>query len=149
MVCATCNSFTRQVTPVWWIYMAHILLCLSIFPKSNHSSPYDDDVVPGIPGHLPVLGICFLCVSVSVYMFVSPYASFPFAGHYNSSCRRQFESLDEVDREVKGRAGQNRPTLFGKDICFWLCLERIIWTPPEGAVTYLVVPAGHHLQLFV
>ena len=72
MVCATCNSFPRQVTPVWWSYMAHIFLCLFIFPKSNHSSPYDDDVVPGIPGHLPVLGICFLCVSVSVYMFVSP-----------------------------------------------------------------------------
>ena len=40
--------------------------------KSNLSSPYDDDVVPGIPGHLPVLGICFLCVSVSVYMFPFP-----------------------------------------------------------------------------
>ena len=38
--------------------------------KSNLSSPYDDAVVPGIQGHLPVLGICFLCVSVFVYMFV-------------------------------------------------------------------------------
>ena len=69
---AACNSFLYwTVTPVWWNYMAHIFLCLFMFPKSNHSSPYDD-VVPGIPGHLPVLGICFLCVSVSVYMFVSP-----------------------------------------------------------------------------
>ena len=39
-------SCTRQVTPVWWSYMAHIFLCLFIFPKSNHSSPYDDDVPP-------------------------------------------------------------------------------------------------------
>ena len=97
--------------------MAHILLCLSIFPKSNHSSPYDDDVAPDFLEHPPTgprflgpLGYMF-AVSVSVYMFVSPYASSPFAGHCNSSCRRQFESLDEVDREVKGRAGQNRPTL--------------------------------------
>ena len=70
MVCATCNSFTRQVTPVWWIYMAHILLCLSIFPKSNHSSPYDDDVVPGIPGHFPVLGICCVCFCLCLYVVV-------------------------------------------------------------------------------
>ena len=70
MVCATRNSFTRQVTPVSWIYMAHILLCLSIFPKSNHSSPYDDDVVPGIPRHFPVLGICCVCFCLCLYAVV-------------------------------------------------------------------------------
>ena len=48
MACATCNSFG-----VWWGYMAHIFLCLFIFPKSNHSSPYDD-----VPCVLFVLLIC-------------------------------------------------------------------------------------------
>mgnify|MGYP006061482063 CR=1 FL=1 len=68
MVCATCNSFPRQVTPVWWSYMAHIFLCLFIFPKSNHSSPYDDDVAPDFLEHPPTglsqpFGVlCLLCL---------------------------------------------------------------------------------------
>ena len=67
MVCATCNSFPRQVTPVWWSYMAHIFLCLFIFPKSNHSSPYDDDVAPDFLEHPPYWALTalwglFLCL---------------------------------------------------------------------------------------
>ena len=73
---AACNSLLYwTVTPVWWNYMAHIFLCLFIFPKSNHSSPYDDDVAPDFLEHPPTgprflgpLGYMF-AVSVSVYMF--------------------------------------------------------------------------------
>ena len=86
MVCATCNSFPRQVTPVWWSYMAHIFLCLFIFPKSNHSSPYDDDVVPGIPGHPPTglsqpFGVlCLLCLFLFTCLLYPPTLRLPLQG---------------------------------------------------------------------
>ena len=76
--CAMCNSFLYwTVTPVWWNYIAHIFLCLFIFPKSNHSSPYDDDVAPDFLGHPPTglsqpFGVYVCCVCFCLHVCLKP-----------------------------------------------------------------------------